>query len=207
MMDTRMNSKLLKMLLLVLMSIVVTSCSQFCPYYCSLFSETSNETEIEIHTGGSSGTYYQFGNDLKELYRKYGINLTVNETKGSIDNLERVYASCNLPTLQLGIVQEDILEWGINIPLENEVDDAVKEGVKQNIKVVFPLYKEEVHILARRNDNIINFDDLQGRRVAIGSKGSGTNITANLLFYHSGVAPSEKFEISYGEALDKLKNG
>jgi TRAP transporter TAXI family solute receptor len=71
--------------------------------------------------------------------------------------------------------------------------------------MVFPLYNEEVHLLGRRG--IMDFDDLADRRVAIGREGSGTYLTARLLFKVSDVAPKEMVLIDTDEALAELKAG
>jgi TRAP transporter TAXI family solute receptor len=71
--------------------------------------------------------------------------------------------------------------------------------------MVFPLYNEEVHLLGKKG--ITDFDDLAGRRVAVGRDGSGTYLTARLLFKLSEVAPSEMVPIDTGEALAELKAG
>jgi TRAP transporter TAXI family solute receptor len=71
--------------------------------------------------------------------------------------------------------------------------------------MVFPLYNEEIHLLGR--GDISEFDDLAGRRVAIGQDGSGTYLTAKLLFEVSEVAPAEMVNIGTDEALAELKAG
>jgi TRAP transporter TAXI family solute receptor len=69
--------------------------------------------------------------------------------------------------------------------------------------MVFPLYNEEVHLLGR--NDILSFDDLAGRRVAIGEEGSGTYLTAKLLFEIAEITPAEMVEIGTDEALTQLK--
>jgi TRAP transporter TAXI family solute receptor len=71
--------------------------------------------------------------------------------------------------------------------------------------MVFPLYNEEVHVLGRRD--IGDFDDLMDRRVAIGKEGSGTYLTAKLLFEVSEVMPRKMVAIGTDEALSQLKAG
>src|SRR5260370_2302971 len=73
------------------------------------------------------------------------------------------------------------------------------------MRMVFPTYNEEVHVLGRRG--IGDCDDIAGKRVAIGRDGSGTYLTARLLFKLSEVAPSEMVPIDTGEALGELKAG
>ena len=60
-------------------------------------------------------------------------------------------------------------------------------------------------MLGRRE--ITDFDDLADRRVAIGREGSGTYLTARLLFKTSEVAPKEMVPIDTDEALAELKAG
>ena len=67
------------------------------------------------------------------------------------------------------------------------------------------LYNEEIHLLGRRG--IRDFDDLSNKRVAIGKEGSGTYLTAKLLFEVSEIRPRELIPIGTGKALSLLKSG
>jgi TRAP transporter TAXI family solute receptor len=153
--------------------------------------------DMGIITGGDKGTYYQFGLDLQRLTKPAGVNLTVHTSKGSIEN---VYAVYQRPGVQMGIVQSDVLAFVSRVQT-----DQVLSRIAKKTRMVFPLYNEEVHLLGRRG--IRDFDDLAGRRVAIGREGSGTYLTARLLFKLSEVAPSEMVPIDTTEALNELKAG
>jgi TRAP transporter TAXI family solute receptor len=100
----------------------------------------------------------------------------------------------------MGIVQSDVLAFVARVQ-----SDPVLSRIAKKTRMVFPLYNEEVHLLGRRG--IRDFDDLTGRRVAIGRDGSSTYLTARLLFKLSEVAPAEKVPIDTGEALAELKAG
>ena len=54
---------------------------------------------------------------------------------------------------------------------------------------------------------LVDFDDLAGKRVAIGKEGSGTYLTAKLLFEVSEVRPAEMVSVGTDEALAQLKRG
>jgi hypothetical protein len=69
--------------------------------------------------------------------------------------------------------------------------------------MVFPLYNEEIHLLGR--PGIADFDKLAGKRVAVGEDGSGTFLTARLLFEVSGIKPAEMVTVGTDEALAQLK--
>jgi len=100
----------------------------------------------------------------------------------------------------MGIVQSDVLAFVSRVQ-----SDPVLQRNARKTKMVFPLYNEEIHLLGKKG--ITDFDDLAGRRVAIGRDGSGTYLTARLLFKLSEVAPSEMVPIDTSEALAELKAG
>ena len=153
--------------------------------------------DVGVITGSEKGTYYQFGLDLQKLVKPNGINVTVHPSKGSIENIFAVYQR---PGVQLGIVQSDVLAFVARLQ-----NDPVLTRIAKKTKMVFPLYNEEMHILGKRG--IADFDDLAGKRVAVGRDGSGTYLTARLLFKLSEVAPSEMVPIDTDEALAELKAG
>jgi hypothetical protein len=148
-------------------------------------------------TGGKKGTYYQFGLNLKELVRNQGYQLSVVNSKGSVENIYAVYKR---PNTQMGIVQSDVLAFVAKLQ-----SDPVLKRIAKKIKMVFPLYNEEVHILG--HPSLTDFDSLQGKRVAIGKEGSGTYLTAKLLFEVSGIKPAKMVMIGTDDALAQLKSG
>ncbi len=151
--------------------------------------------ELGIVTGGPKGTYYQFGLNLQELMRPQGIELAVHNSNGSVEN---IYAVFKRPGVQLGIVQSDVLAFVAKVHT-----DPVLKRMAQKIKMVFPLYNEEIHLVGHKN--ISDFNDLQGKRVAIGEEGSGTYLTAKLLFEISQIKPGKMEPVGTDEALRKVK--
>jgi len=162
-----------------------------------LAAPASAASDLGIMTGGDKGTYYQFGLNLQRLAARDGLNLSVYTSKGSIEN---VYAVYQKPATQLGIVQSDVLAFVARVQ-----SDPVLRRIAKKTKMVFPLYNEEIHILAR--PGISEFDDLSDRRVAIGREGSGTYLTARLLFNVADVTPRDMVLIDTDEALAELKAG
>ena len=154
-------------------------------------------SELGIITGSERGTYYQFGLNLQRLGKQTGVDVSVATSKGSIENVFAVYQK---PNTQLGIVQSDVLAFVARVQ-----SDPVLKRIAKKTKMVFPLYNEEIHLLGRKE--ITDFDDLTDRRVAIGREGSGTYLTARLLFKVSDVVPKEMLLIDTDEALAELKAG
>jgi hypothetical protein len=153
--------------------------------------------DMGLVTGSEKGTYYQFGLDVQKLVKPTGVNLAVYPSKGSVENIFAVYQR---PGVQMGIVQSDVLAFVARLQ-----SDPVLTRIAKKTKMVFPLYNEEVHLVGKRE--ITEFDDLAGRRVAVGREGSGTYLTARLLFKLAEVAPSEMVLIDTQEGLAELKAG
>src|SRR5438874_5038690 len=157
----------------------------------------SSAVDMGIVTGSEKGTYYQFGLNLKTLAKRHDINLSVATSTGSVENIFAVYQR---PATQLGIVQSDVLAFVTRVG----TDPALKR-IASKIRMVFPLYNEEIHILARKS--IADFDDLADKRVAVGREGSGTYLTARLMFKVAEVEPREMVNVDTDEALAELKAG
>ena len=161
------------------------------------FSTLALAADMGLITGGEKGTYYQFGLNLQTLAKPQGIDLAVFPSKGSVENLYAVYQR---PGVQMGIVQADVLAFVSRVQT-----DPVLKRIASKTKMVFPLYNEEIHLLGRKG--ITDFDDLADKRVAVGREGSGTYLTARLLFKVSEVVPKEMVPIDTDEALAELKAG
>jgi len=162
-----------------------------------MFANVTLAIDMGIVTGGPKGTYYQFGLNMQRLAQQNGINLKVANSKGSVENIYAVYKR---PRTQLGLVQSDVLAFVSRVQT-----DPVLKRIAQKIKLVFPLYNEEIHLVGHRD--IRDFDDLAGKKVAIGKEGSGTYLTSKLLFEISEIEPAELRAIGTDEALAQLKAG
>ena len=77
-------------------------------------------------------------------------------------------------------------------------------GIDQSIQYITKLYDEEVHILARRD--IAKLDDLATKKVNVDVRGSGTSMTASVLFESLGISVQSTND-DQNTALEKLKQG
>ena len=179
------------------MKTVVVRCALVLLLLLSGTAVGSAAEKMGIVTGGEKGTYYQFGLDLQKLVKQADINLDVSPSKGSIEN---VYAVYQRPGVQLGIVQSDVLAF-----ISRLESDPTLNKIAKKTRMVFPLYNEEVHVLGKRG--IADFDDLAGKRVAIGREGRGTYLTARVFFQVSDIKPASTVLIDTDEALAELKAG
>jgi TRAP transporter TAXI family solute receptor len=157
----------------------------------------ASATDLGLITAGESGTYYQFGQDLRRLAKRGGIELRVHPSRGSLDNIRTLAQEGDV---KLAIVQADVLDV-----IAALTSDPAIARIASNLRMVFPLFSEEVHVIGR--PDIRDFDELAGKRIAIGQEGSGTNLTALFLFHLAGIVPAEALPVDLGEGLVQLKAG
>ena len=156
------------------------------------------EFERNIMTGGPTGTYIRIGQDLAGLGAECGLTLNVVESAGSLENFVGVRKRRNT---QFGIVQSDVLEYLKTYEAnDSEIQDAVR-----GVRIMFPLYNEEVHVLARTD--IAGIKDLEGKKVAVGVKDSGTFLTASLVLDILQVGSADRLPLNPDQALPKLLAG
>jgi TRAP transporter TAXI family solute receptor len=158
----------------------------------------AQEFEKNILTGGPTGTYIQFGRDIAGVADACGITLNVQESAGSLENFLGVRKR---RFTQFGIVQSDVLEY---LRTYASDDPDIARAIA-GVRIAFPLYNEEVHVLARRD--IADLSGLAGKRVAVGVQDSGTFLTASLVLDLAQVDVAERLTINADEALQQLLAG
>ena len=153
--------------------------------------------QMGIVTGNVTGTYIKIGEDIKKIAEPSHISLQVFESAGSIQNVFDVRRKRGI---QLGIVQSDVLDY-----IRDISDDLELKTIAAKLAAVYPLYKEEVHVLG--DLSLKTLQDLHGKRVAIGPQRSGTYLTAKTIFFQTGITPSKEVFLGGKEALDSLRRG
>src|SRR5680860_1568757 len=154
----------------------------------AFYSGTTQAQEFvkSIVTGSPAGTYSQIGSDLADLSRECGTTLNLVESAGSMENLVAVKKRTNT---QFAIVQGDVLEY----VRAYATQDAELQRSLIGVRIMYPLYNEEVQVLANRN--ISRLADLAGKKIAIGNIDSGTHLTATLILDIMKINDAERMAI------------
>ena len=147
-------------------------------------------------TGSKTGTYIQFGQDIAKISKQYGIEVDPKVSKGSIDNIRRM---SSLENAAFAIVQSDVLGY-----LSKSSNPKFRHYATR-LRLIYPFYNEEVHLFARKT--IRNLDDLNGKRVVVGPKSSGTNMTAQNILKMMSVKPSEYMNDSVDDGIKMVLRG
>ena len=131
---------------------------------------------ITIGTGGVTGVYYPTGGAICRLVNKgrkqHGIRCSVESTGGSVYNLNTIRAG----ELDMGVAQSD---WQYHAYHgTSKFEDA---GPFKELRAVFSVHPEPFTVVARADSGIMDFMDLEGKRVNIGNPGSGQRGTMEVV--------------------------
>ncbi|MBV1797908.1 TAXI family TRAP transporter solute-binding subunit [Siccirubricoccus sp. G192] len=164
------------------------------PPSLAALSQRANAGTVGVITGGIDGTYARIGADLASVLDD-GDALRVLPIlgKGSLQNIRDILV---LRGVDIGIVQSDVLAFARR--------ERLLPGLDTLIQYIAKLYDEEVHILAK--PGVTRLNELAGQAVNVDVNGSGTSMTATLLFEGLNI-PIRPAHEPQDQALERLRRG
>src|SRR3954452_15961698 len=154
----------------------------------------ANSGTVGIISGGPDGTYIRIAADLAAVLDDGdALRVLAILGKGSLQNISDILV---LRGVDIGIVQSDVLAYARR--------EKLLPGVDSLIQYIAKLYDEEVHVLARKE--IGRIEDLAGKPVNVDVRGSGTAMTASLLFDALGI-PVDVRHDPQDSAMERLRRG
>lgn len=164
---------------------------------CSKEVENNN---IHLATGGTGGTYFAYGNALKDVAKQdSNIDMSIQMSAGSAANIRLIENNI----VDMAIVQNDTLTDAFNGKGEFEGNPIKKT------KAVAGLYTENYQIVVNKKLQLNSVEDLKGLRVSVGEEGSGVlkNAKNILKAYGLTVNDIDVRYLSFDDAATALKNG
>ena len=133
--------------------------------------------DYRIVTGGTTGTYYAFGQNLANLVaRPANIALEAVSSSGSVQNVRDMRYR---EKVKFALVQSDVYQAYVRLAAQG---DKEAQDLIGPLRVVLPLYLEEIHVLVRADSPLHYVDELRGKMLYIGPDGSGAALTASTLY-------------------------
>lgn len=156
---------------------------------------------INIATGGTAGVYYPLGSAIAEILNKNlsNINALAQSTGASVANINLLKDG----KVELALVQNDTAYYAFN-GVETFKDKRVT-----NLKGITTLYNETIQIIVLESSYINSVNDLKGKKVAVGSIGSGVEANSRQILEVYGITYNDikPQYSSFGEAANGLKDG
>ncbi|MCF8033224.1 MAG: TAXI family TRAP transporter solute-binding subunit [Desulfarculaceae bacterium] len=149
-------------------------------------------TTLVMGTGKPGGNYYTFGKVLAEVVNEEsaesGIRIKVVASEGSVENLKGLESG----KYQLALAQADMVFFATT-----GRGPWKKAGSQEKLRSIYEVYTEAVTCVATEASGIRSGKDLKDKRVALGTKGSGTRTNALEVLKYNLLRPSD-----LGQALD-----
>ncbi|MGK7920762.1 MAG: TAXI family TRAP transporter solute-binding subunit [Trichodesmium sp.] len=171
---SKLPSKFIRIGGILLWAIALTSC-------------TTQRQNLTISSGANGGAYERIGRQIVNSAQDVG-KMSVTDTydsEGSQQNLKRLLNK----EADLALVQLDV------------ASEAMKSGQVQAVAV---LAHEYLHLITPSDSEINTFSDLEGKRVAFGTPGSGIYFTAQQLFSATNLNIIEE-KLNFRQGFTKLK--
>ena len=157
-------------------------------------------TKLTMGTGGTGGTYYQFGAILGQYVEKNtGVSCVAVSTDGSKANIQGIDAG----DYQLGTVQSDVMAYAWN-----GTNSFAETGKIGTFRVIGGLYAEAVQLITM-DPNIKSVADLKGKAVSIGAPNSGVYFNAIDVIGAAGLTEQDinaQYQ-SFNDSVESLKDG
>lgn len=162
--------------------------------------QSAPAVRLSIVTGGTGGVYFPLGGGLAQLISRYIPNTqaTAEVTSASVDNMRLIGAKRADLALTLADTAYDAFKG-----------EAVFRGNPVPIRTITPIYNNFNHLVTIDGTGINTVADVKGKRVSVGSPGSGTEVTALRILEAAGIDPDRdirKERLGVAESADALKD-
>lgn len=161
----------------------------------------NDPSQLIVATGGTGGTYYPLGGGMADhITKNAGVTATAQSTGASAENVRLLRDK----QADIAFIQNDIAEYAAKGTAMFEQDGKIDA-----FQALGSLYDETIQIVVAADSNINSVADLKGKRVSVGSPGSGTEMNAQQILEAYGL----KFEdtqlqrLSFADSAKAIQEG
>ncbi len=155
-------------------------------FSCLILQAASAWAAAVVGTGGKTGVYYPVGKAICHMVNhkasKYGFRYEARKSKGSVSNINAVIKG----NIEVGFAQSDR-------QYEAYHGEAAwrSAGAQSDLRSICSLYSEAITLIASQKSNISSLGQLRGKRINIGSRGSGQYKNAIDVLYAAQIGSRE----------------
>ncbi|RLB69849.1 MAG: C4-dicarboxylate ABC transporter substrate-binding protein [Deltaproteobacteria bacterium] len=153
------------------------------------FVQPAPPTRLVLAAGSRGGAYLAFAKEYQQLLAKDGIRLDILETSGSLENLSLLAAGkADAAIMQNGIARAE------------QYPELLGLG---------SLYFEPLWFFIRKDVSLSRLEQLKGKRVVVGARGSGTRKVVLQLLGDNDIGPESFVDVDLSglDAVEALKRG
>ena len=142
--------------------------------------------DVAIGTGRPGGVYFALGDSICRVFNldltQRGLRCAAYPSSGPVANIESLYDG----RIEIGILQSDVLADAIS-----GHGPFASRGPDEALRVLFTGQTEAFTIVARRELAIRAATELRGKRINLGSPGSGERVSMERVMAALGFAPAD----------------
>ena len=154
---------------------------------CGAADTAGSRIPFQIATGSTAGAFFPVGEAIAGMISHppgvdrcgtpgvcgpAGLIVTARTSQGAVDNVQEV----NDGDAESGLAQGDVVAAAVR-----GEDQFRRSGKAGHIRVIASLFSEDVHLVVAAKSKIHSVADLRGKRVSLGSDGSGVGFTARAI--------------------------
>lgn len=154
--------------------------------------------QISIAGAGTAGTFYIMAAGMADMFNKQlGVNSVAEVTAGSVENVRLLDSK----RVELGVMQVDVMQ--------NALAGRAQFSAPVDMVALAPLYPNVIQIVALKDSPINTFADLKGKRVSVGSPGSGILATNQIILETLGLSLNDiqPQYLSFAETTNAFRDG
>jgi TRAP transporter TAXI family solute receptor len=159
----------------------------------------AQEHKYVMGTGPSGGTYYPLGAAIAKVASQYakGINITVQSTGGITENCRLLGTN----KTELGLLSGGIAKYAYE-------GKEMFSTPYRNIRGIGFIYLDVIQWIVMADSGIYSLQDMKGKRVGVGSAGSGGESTARLLFETAGMSYKDftPIMLPHSQGADRMRD-
>jgi TRAP transporter TAXI family solute receptor len=163
---------------------VIASCGIFLALALQACTVVQHRPDVVIGTGRPGGVYFPLGDSVCRVFNldlpRHGLRCAASLSRAPVANIE----SLRDRRIDIGVVQSDVLADAIRGegPFVSRAPDAA-------LRVLFTGQTEAFTIVARRELEIRRATELRGKRINLGSPGSGERVSMERIMGRSASRP------------------
>lgn len=153
---------------------------------------------VTVATGPTSGIYYPIGGAFATVLGNAGYKTSAQATGASVENINLILNG----EAELAISMQDSV-------MQAYEGFGAYDTANGDLRALMRLWPNYVQLVTTANTGIKSVADLKGKRVGVGAPNSGVELNARMIYEAYGMTyeDSNVDYLSYGEAIDQMKNG
>jgi TRAP transporter TAXI family solute receptor len=162
------------------------------------------ETRVTYKSAKSTSSYYQMGVQIAEAMQEASggeINVTVEESQGSVQNVMEVRARGGDYVFTTPPVLVRLAKGG------KAMFDGKADPAFDGIRALFPIPSLTMHFVMRADSGVESFDDLRGKTILLGKGSFGAREGAKYLDLFTDKSAVQIADVELSNAVPALKNG